>query len=64
MLNEQTIINELISIEASAKVLMERAEKLRKQLQPVSTGSKIKKGLSADQLAKQRARRAKHFIKK
>jgi hypothetical protein len=62
VLNEQAIINELLSIEASAAVLMNRAESLRKKLQPVSTGgNQTKRGLSKKDKADFEARLKRRY---
>lgn len=59
------IINELLTIESFATGLAQRAARLRKKLQPVSTGrsKKNEEGLSADQKVKLISKREKVLLK-
>ena len=64
-MKDKALINELLSIEASASLLMQRAARLREHLQPVSTGSTLKsRGLSEIQKAKLLENKRKSINKK
>ena len=64
-MTNSAIINELLSIEAAATMLAERAERLRRKLEPVSTGSNSKKEdmLTAAALARVNAKWNKTKLK-
>lgn len=58
--NNQTLINRLELLEASASIILKEAARIKKALLPVSTGCKQNKGLSEEQAAKLLAKRRKN----